>query len=1007
MRRNLPWICASALLVVGLAAGSEPLAASPSDTLLVFLRGANLARVRDIPSFAALHFSDSRVFGKVAAVDTHLLRTAAEHLEVVEEVPAGKPLYWARAAGPGQPLPEGVPVRVLVRSDGELLVQAEPSAAAELASAGFQLELVQRYPKPLPPETAPHFWIPVAYDTLVQRIADEVSAVSLRQIVARLQAFQTRYTYSDSIISAGKWLFDQFRSFGYEEVYFDSFYVDGRPHRNVIAIKRGLFYPDSVIMLGGHYDSIVLGTGANPSVWAPGADDNASGTAAALEAAKILAEHRFEATIQFACWDAEEIGLVGSTSYAQKLAQRKRPLSFYMNFDMIGNLDRNDPEWDVTIFTDERARPYAEFIAEVARLYTPLVPYIPGNSGGSDHRPFQLLGYPALYVQEGDFSPHWHRPTDTLENMNFEYMRDVVRTGVAAAIHLAGLADGFGDVPYVKYLSHKFDDDPLGLSAGNGNGYADAGERLEIQVQVKNYGPRPGRQLYARLETQDPFARILVDSVSIPDVNGGEAAQIASPFVAEIRPDAPNGHEIDFRLVVGDAFGHRWTSHFGATVQMPELAFSRQAVRERQGNGDEEVDAGEEWAILVEVQNHGLRPTGYLTGILRSLAPTILVLDSTASFDPVPVGGRGSNSAEYFIVRVSPAAARGEIVPLELRLRESGGFYEAKVEFFLAVGQGAVLFVEDDGTADFSALYAAALNLSGIPFRHWDTAHEGPVPADTLAKYRRVVWYVGTEYGNSLFRAGTATLENYLAHGGRLFLSGPAAIFVLRTKPLFSQYLRISYVNYNTGLHRVTTEGSNEVLGEMAFWLAKDGPNKQGMPTEIEVSAPALPILYYDRRTYEGAGDIRAHGIAAAAVADSGYRAVYFAFGWEGIEGDEERRAALVRILNWLQGDLAGVSEQVADVPIVFQLEPNYPNPFNPQTAIRFTLPERSWVKLELFDSRGRVVRVLLEGERSSGRHVVTWDGRDELGNSLPSGVYFCALRAGGRQAVRKLVLVR
>ncbi len=94
--------------------------------------------------------------------------------------------------------------------------------------------------------------------------------------VQRLEDFQTRYTYSDSIVPAAQWIYDQYVSFGYTDVKFDTFYLNNEPHRNVIATKLGLVYPDSVIILGGHYDSIVSGPGTNRYVYAPGANDNAS-----------------------------------------------------------------------------------------------------------------------------------------------------------------------------------------------------------------------------------------------------------------------------------------------------------------------------------------------------------------------------------------------------------------------------------------------------------------------------------------------------------------------------------------------------------------------------------------------------------------------------------------------------------------------------------------------------------------------------------------------------------
>jgi hypothetical protein len=90
-----------------------------------------------------------------------------------------------------------------------------------------------------------------------------------------------------------------------------------------------------------------------------------------------------------------------------------------------------------------------------------------------------------------------------------------------------------------------------------------------------------------------------------------------------------------------------------------------------------------------------------------------------------------------------------------------------------------------------------------------------------------------------------------------------------------------------------------------------------------------------------------------------------------------------------------------------FALSPSYPNPFNPMTQLRYRLPAAGPVRLAVYDAAGRRVRVLVAGERVAGEHPVSWDGRDDGGRELPSGLYLCELRAGGQRAVRKLVLAR
>ncbi len=88
-------------------------------------------------------------------------------------------------------------------------------------------------------------------------------------------------------------------------------------------------------------------------------------------------------------------------------------------------------------------------------------------------------------------------------------------------------------------------------------------------------------------------------------------------------------------------------------------------------------------------------------------------------------------------------------------------------------------------------------------------------------------------------------------------------------------------------------------------------------------------------------------------------------------------------------------------------LAQNVPNPFEQSTNIAFTLPEKAHVKLTIFDLKGRLLRVLVDGRRDAGRHVENWDRKDKEGRLLPSGVYFYELMTGEGEAVKKMILVQ
>ncbi len=113
------------------------------------------------------------------------------------------------------------------------------------------------------------------------------------------------------------------------------------------------------------------------------------------------------------------------------------------------------------------------------------------------------------------------------------------------------------------------------------------------------------------------------------------------------------------------------------------------------------------------------------------------------------------------------------------------------------------------------------------------------------------------------------------------------------------------------------------------------------------------------------------------------------------------------------QLDFDGTVAYIEPIRIAFQtlneivLHPNYPNPFNPVTQIRFDLPLATDVSVAVYDVTGRKVATLVDGPMVSGRHTLTFDGRKNDGAALPSGTYFYQLRARGMRITKPMTLTK
>ncbi|MCG3120909.1 MAG: hypothetical protein ALAOOOJD_03804 [bacterium] len=107
-----------------------------------------------------------------------------------------------------------------------------------------------------------------------------------------------------------------------------------------------------------------------------------------------------------------------------------------------------------------------------------------------------------------------------------------------------------------------------------------------------------------------------------------------------------------------------------------------------------------------------------------------------------------------------------------------------------------------------------------------------------------------------------------------------------------------------------------------------------------------------------------------------------------------------------VEGNITRVQDNKG-LPLTFALDQNYPNPFNPETRITYSLPKNAHVKIEIFNALGQKVRTLVEVDKAAGSYEILWDGRNDLGQTVGSGIYFYQLRTPEAKLTRRMLLVR
>ncbi|HNW97437.1 MAG TPA: M20/M25/M40 family metallo-hydrolase [Bacteroidales bacterium] len=273
-------------------------------------------------------------------------------------------------------------------------------------------------------------------DSLIKSCAASIRPDSIRSYLSTLENFGTRFCLADNHRDVAVWIKNKYISLGYTNTVLDSFLMTDQWNSqtytlyqyNVVATLEGTQAPDEIYIVGGHYDSYVSGTTALVS--APGVDDNGTSVAASLEVARAFKENNFHPnkTIKFIAFAAEELGLNGSRYYAEQAKANGDKIQMMINFDMIGTNHEAQGAWHINFVNYEGCENITLFAHEIASNYTTLTAVdVNSNSSGSDSYSFWTNGFPAIFLQEYEFSTVYHTVNDLLINVDTTYCAEITK----------------------------------------------------------------------------------------------------------------------------------------------------------------------------------------------------------------------------------------------------------------------------------------------------------------------------------------------------------------------------------------------------------------------------------------------------------------------------------------------------------------------------------------------------------------------------------------------------
>jgi len=551
----------------------------------------------------------------------------------------------------------------------QVLLRTTPDQSARLEQAGLRVRPLSLEPRPLP-AARPRNPLPdaVVPDPYVRLMMDQVISSTLYDYVGGLSGewpvqvggepytIATRYTYSgEPIQKATQYVGDHLAALGLDVEYH---VWGGAGYPNVIGELPGLVNPDDIFIICAHLDSYPPGT---PS---PGADDDASGSAAVLLAADILTQYRWGSTLRFVLFTGEEQWMLGSYAYAER--------SYNAGENLVGVLDLDMVAWNTLgspRTMDMESEPSVPGSVEIAELFSDvlsaydidLVPEIL-YGGAGDHIAFWEYGYPSIMAIEDwdDFNPRYHTPQERLAYFDMPYYTDMVKAALGTFVHMAGslIPGGLGalDGHVAAFGGGPVEGAAVGIADPAGHAYATATDPSGYYTRTLFPGPYTVTvSAYGYLPTTATNVLVVTDTVTTQDFTLTLApAHVVSGTVRAADTGLPLAARVTFLGTPVVVFTDPATGYYSATVTAGAYTMRARAARHRSEERAVVVDHDQTQdfaleampaVLVVDDDMDGPDVRSYYTAPLDALQVDYAVWDINWAGDPA-----AGNLADYAAV---------------------------------------------------------------------------------------------------------------------------------------------------------------------------------------------------------------------------------------------------------------------------------------------------------------------------------------------------------------------
>ncbi len=487
---------------------------------------------------------------------------------------------------------------------------------------------------------------------------------------------------------------------------------------------------------------------------------------------------------------------------------------------------------------------------------------------------------------------------------------------------------------------------------GNGDGVINPGEEISLAITLKNYGNQSSSDVTGVLSIDDSMVTILDSLGEYDQILPGDTSQTLS-YGFSVSPDCPNGKVLSFNLRIADAQSNFWNERLNLVVASPFLSFQTYQIDDGfGGDGDSVPEPGESFDLGLHLKNGGLALARGVTVRVHTEDPYLSLTDTVADFGDIWPDSTIEETYRMSVLAGCPLP-NFPAVYMEIQTEEGYSFQD-----------NLILTIGETGFSD---------DMEAGP-DGW--SHSGGGDLWNISTYR-------SHSGSHSWYCGRDPIHQY-EDGMNCSLTTPPFVLAPNSSLCFWHW------------YDVTIYGVDGLYVEILR-----GPKADTL--DFIGSGGALDSLLIGNDWLEENYDLSPYGFGDTVQ-------VRFTFVSDDSEVAEGFYIDDVNVKGSHSVQLGtGQIEQILVHPTLFQLDQNYPNPFNSNTAISYRLSAVGGkaVSLKVYNILGQEVRTLVDGVERAGIYNVIWDGRDDRGREVTSGVYFYRLKMGRFSQTRKMVILK